>query len=348
MKALFLVTGRGEGGDAVTAYNISKALARNGFKSEFALDHGATGIFFEKKGIKWHKTSIPQAGGHAATRASLLKGLFKTIKAVFSTLLLIKKTRPKVVIGVIGGGAVIACTASKFTGVSSVGISNTPTDAKVCSNLTTTIALPESTLFSSQSGKNNVYKAYYPVDPKIVKGSIKKAIKMMPTHYNTDLPTILLSSGSLLFEKMAIAASKLGESSINANIIVVGKIRNPDCKELLESENIIYLGYVDWMQDLLKLSDIAVLSDDGMMINEALACKIPIVSLIRVKYGRYHNIASIFKGAVVESDIEDITGIISDVLNNLDQFKNNAALYGEEILKSSDRIAQIIIEQVKR
>ncbi|GAB4306371.1 MAG: hypothetical protein Kow0019_01150 [Methanobacteriaceae archaeon] len=348
MKALFLVTGRGEGGDAVTAYNISKALARNGFESDFALDHRATGLFFEKKGIKWYRTSIPQAGGHAATKMTLFKGGFKIIKAVFSTLVLLKKTRPKVLIGVIGGGAVIACTASKFTGIPTVGISNTPTDAKVCSNLTTTIALPESTLFSLQSEKNNVYKAYYPVDPKIVQGSLKRAIKMMPANFNADLPTILLSSGSLLFEKMALAASKLAESSINANIIVVGKIRNPDCEKLLESEDIIYLGYVDWMQDLLQLSDIAVLSDDGMMINEALACKIPIVSLIRVKYGRYHNIASLFQGAVVESNIDDISRIIVHVLNNLNQFKNKAALYGEEILKSSDRIAQIIMEQVKK
>ncbi len=348
MKALFLVTGRGEGGDAVTALNISKVLTSHGFESDFALDPRATGVLFEKNNIKWHETSIPQAGGHAATKLSLVKGGFKTLKAVFSTVKLIRKIRPDVVIGVIGGGAVIACISSKFAGVPGVGISNTPTDAKVCSNLTATIALPESSLFTLNSVNERVYKTYYPVEPKITQGNQEKAVKMMPANYREDVPTILLSSGSLLFEKMALAASKLGKSDINANIVVVGNIRNEKCTKLLKSENVIYLGYVDWMQDLLQLTDVAVLSDDGMMINEALACKLPIVSLVRVKYGRYHNIASLFDGAVVESDLEDIDEVLMDTLSNLKEFKTTAAKYGEEILKSSEKIARIIIDQVKK
>jgi UDP-N-acetylglucosamine--N-acetylmuramyl-(pentapeptide) pyrophosphoryl-undecaprenol N-acetylglucosamine transferase len=72
MKALFVVTGRGIGGDAVTALNIAKALSKYGFQSEFALDHTAPGLLFKKNGLEWHKTSIPQAGGHAPTKKTLV------------------------------------------------------------------------------------------------------------------------------------------------------------------------------------------------------------------------------------------------------------------------------------
>ena len=64
MKALFVVTGRGIGGDAVTALNIANALSKYDFQCEFALDHTAPGLLFKKNGIEWHRTSIPQAGGH--------------------------------------------------------------------------------------------------------------------------------------------------------------------------------------------------------------------------------------------------------------------------------------------
>ena len=51
MKALFVVTGRGIGGDAVTAINIAKALSKYDFQCEFALDHTAQGLLFKKNGI---------------------------------------------------------------------------------------------------------------------------------------------------------------------------------------------------------------------------------------------------------------------------------------------------------
>ena len=49
MKALFVVTGRGIGGDAVIAINIAKALSKYDFQSEFALDHTAPGLLFKKE-----------------------------------------------------------------------------------------------------------------------------------------------------------------------------------------------------------------------------------------------------------------------------------------------------------
>ncbi len=91
MKALFIVTGRGIGGDAVTALNIAKALSKYGFECEFALDPTAPGLLFKKNGIEWHTTSIPQAGGHAATKKTLVNAGLKTMKAAFETMRLVRE-----------------------------------------------------------------------------------------------------------------------------------------------------------------------------------------------------------------------------------------------------------------
>jgi len=47
MKALFVVTGRGIGGDAMTALNIARALEKRGVQCEFALDPTAPGLLFK-------------------------------------------------------------------------------------------------------------------------------------------------------------------------------------------------------------------------------------------------------------------------------------------------------------
>ena len=38
-------------------------------------------------------------------------------------------------------------------------------------------------------------------------------------------------------------------------------------KKYLQSPRIINLGYIDWVPDLYSLVDLAVLSDDGVMIH---------------------------------------------------------------------------------
>lgn len=56
MKALIVITGRGMGGDAVNALNITKALEKIGFQCEIALDTNAPGLLFKKMvipGIKF-------------------------------------------------------------------------------------------------------------------------------------------------------------------------------------------------------------------------------------------------------------------------------------------------------
>jgi UDP-N-acetylglucosamine--N-acetylmuramyl-(pentapeptide) pyrophosphoryl-undecaprenol N-acetylglucosamine transferase len=347
MKALFVVTGRGIGGDAVTALNIANSLKNYGFEIEFALDHKAPGLLFKKHGIAWYNTSIPQAGGHAATKKTLLNAGLKTVKAALETAKLCRKIRPDIVVGVIGGGAVVGCLAAKIAGIPSVGILITPADAKICTKITTTVILPESNLFQMNLQNKNIYKAYSPVSPDITLGNRKNALEHLPDNYDENLPTILLSSGSTLFEKMAIAASNLGNGDIKANILVVGDPLEDEYMKYLNNGNLIYLGYIDWIKDLYKLVDIAVVTDDGMMIHEAMAWGIPVVALLGVKYGRYHNLAAVFDGAVLESELENLEEVVNEAFTNMVEMKHIAGKYGEDVLKSSDKIAKIICERQK-
>ena len=211
MKALFIVTGRGIGGDAVTAINIANALSKYGVECEFALDHSAPGLLLKKNDLKWYKTSVPQAGGHAATRKTLAKAAIKTSKAVLEAAHLIRKVHPDVVVGVIGGGAVVGCLGAKMANTPSVGILITPADAKVCTRITTTVVLPESNLFHMDLEQKDIHKAFSPVDPSIIIGDNEKALHKMPSGFDVRRPTILFSSGSTLFEKMALGASKLAK-----------------------------------------------------------------------------------------------------------------------------------------
>lgn len=347
MKALFVVTGRGIGGDAVTALNIARALEKYDVDCEFALDHSAPGLLLKKHNLTWHRISIPQAGGHAATKKTLAKAAVKTSKAALEAARLVRKVHPHIVVGVIGGGAVVGCLGAKMAGVPSVGILITPTDAKVCTKITTTVALPESNLFQMDLNDKNIHKAYSPVDSTIVVGDREKALELLPPEFDETRPTILLSSGSTLFEKMIQGAAALGKSGIDANILVVGAPLEEEFRDLLKDDNIIYLEYIDWIQDLYKVVDLAVLTDDGMMIQEAIACQLPIIALLGVKYGRYHNLAEIFKGAVLESQLEDIVSVTREAFNRLDELKENALKYSADVLNASDNIARIIYDKMK-
>ena len=100
MKALIVITGRGLGGDSVIAYNIIEGLEAKGVQCEIALDESAPGLLFKKKGRTWHKIKIPQAGGHAATKASSVKAAFKMLTATFKARSLIKKLD----VDIVGGG----------------------------------------------------------------------------------------------------------------------------------------------------------------------------------------------------------------------------------------------------
>lgn len=349
MKALCIVTGRGIGGDAMTALNIARALEKKGVECEFALDPTAPGLLFKKHGITWYKTSIPQAGGHAATKATMGKAAFRTFKAVLGVSKLCKKVKPDVVVGVIGGGAVVGCLGALVARLPSVGILITPMDANICTKITTNVALPESNLFQLESAeleKLNTKKAYSPINPEVIVGDKDKALSKMPEGYDPTIPTVLFSSGSTLFEKMAQGVEKLGESQIDANILVVGDPLEEDYLKYFKSEKVFYLGYIDWIRDLYKLIDVAVVTDDGMMIHEAMACNIPVVALLGVKYGRYHNLAAVFNGAVLEAELENLETVLEDAFKGMDEMKLNASKYGADVLNSADDIAEMIYNRI--
>ena len=348
MKALLFVTGRGIGGDAVTAYNISQALIRKGVECEFVLDHTAPGLLFEKKGIKWHQSSIPQAGGHAATKSKLFKASIKTLNASLEAARLCRQIHPNVVVGVIGGGAIVGCIAAIMARIPAVGILITPMDAKVCTKIATTIVLPESNLFTRKMNDKKIYKAYSPVDPKIVEGNPARAMKKIPLGYDANKPTILISSGSTLFEDMARAASRLGEEGIDANLMVVGEPLEQGYKKHFSYPNVFYLGYIDWIRDLYQLVDLAILTDDGMMIHEAMVFQLPVVALLGVKYGRYHNLAEVFEGAVLESNLQDLPAVVKKAFKELEDMKKKTEHYGKDILAAADNIADAIIRTAKK
>lgn len=353
MKALLTVTGRGMGGDAVIALNIAQALEKDGIECEFALDHQAPGLLFKKKGIPWHQISIPQAGGHAANKYTLLKASGKSLLAAREGAKLIRKIKPDLVVGVIGGGAIIGALSARLANIPSFGVVATPTDSKVLSKLTDIIALPESPLFGQEQietphikTKNKVHSSYLPINPDIVDGDRNKALESMPEGFQEDLPTILFSSGSSLFEKMAQAAGKIGDMDLKVNILVVGEPLKDEFRDYLKST--LNLGYVDNLPDLYRLADLVVLSDDGLMIHEALACELPIIALLRVKYGRYHNMEGIFPGAVAECDINELKDQIQRLLEKKDEIKDKSKFYAELIRDASSKMASIIKEKIPK
>lgn len=362
MKALLVITGRGMGGDAVNALNIIRALEKKGIECEIALDHNAPGLLFKNNGYTWHKVSVPQAGGHAATKSATIKAGFRTIKAAFQTRKLIKKLNVDVVVGIIGGGAVVGCIAAKLARVPAVGIIDTPTDTKVCTRLNTCIVLPEAQLFRSDIIPDNVHKSFFPLTPGLTKGNKDNALEKIKetiaeNHeeniFDENKPSILFSSGSSLFEMMAKAVSnatdpKLSNLSEKYNLLLVGVPLEDSYLELIDPKKVINLGYINWIRDLYELIDFAVLTDDGVMIQEAMACELPAIALTRVKYGRYHNMAGIFPGAVIESELENLNEKIEETIVNLDEIKSKTKQYSKEVLSAGDNVAEIIINESKR
>lgn len=361
MKALLVITGRGMGGDAVNALNIAKALEKKGIKCELALDHNAPGLLFKNNDFSWHKVSVPQAGGHAATKSATIKAGFKSIKAALETRKLIKQLKFDVVVGIIGGGAVIGCIAAKLARTPAVGIIDTPTDTRVCTKLNTCIVLPEAQLFRSKNIPENVYKSFFPLSEGVTKGNKDKALKKIKEKikntkyemiFDENKANILFSSGSSLFEMMAKAVANasnpaLSDLSKKYNLFLVGIPLKEEYIDLI-NENVINLGYIDWMGDLYEFIDLAILTDDGVMIQEAIACELPAIALTRVKYGRYHNMAGIFPGAVIESDLNDLNNKINETLTNLDKIKIKTKEYSKELTSAGEKIAEIIINEAKK
>jgi len=357
MKALLIVTGRGMGGDAVIALNIARGLEKKGVQCEIALDHNAPGLLFKNNGYSWHKVSVPQAGGHAATKLAIVKAGLRTIKATFETRKLIKKLKVDIVVGIIGGGAVVGCIAAKLARSPAIGVIDTPTDTRVCTKLNQCIVLPEAQLFKAEILPENVERSFFPLAPELTKGNKEKALEKIKELDKKDLfdknkPSILFSSGSSLFEMMAksVADATTSEHDLTKdyNLFMVGVPLEEEYLDLIDENKVINLGYIEWIWDLYTLIDLAVLTDDGVMLQEAMACELPAIALTRVKYGRYHNMAGIFQGAVIETDTENLNRKIGESLANLDEIKDKTKLYGEEVLSASEKITNLILNEANK
>ena len=247
-RVLIFITGRGLGGDAKIAFNTYKALTERGIHCEIALDKNAPGYLFKKNNIPWHKVSIPQAGGHAATKLTTIKAAFKTLHAGFIAARCIRKAKADVAVGVIGGGAVIAALGAKLSRTPSVSLVSTPLDTKVCSKISDPIILPESPLFRDEAASSHV-KAFLPTNSHIVEGDRQKALQKIEEHcennpqyrkFDPEKQTIMFSSGSTLFEKTAQAVELFASKhSDEFNIVVIGSLLDEEYEKYLDDEKVI-------------------------------------------------------------------------------------------------------------
>ena len=348
MNALFIVTGRGLGGDSMIALNTIKSLEKRGVQCEIALDSSASGYLFEKNGYNWHKIIVPHAGGNSATRLSTLKAAVKTVRASFVARKLIKKLDVDFVVGVLGGGAVIASIAGKLARKPTLSIVLTPTDTKVCPKFNQCYILPESDKFKSDQLQDKLKKISYPLADSVVDGNSQIAVEKLKEYPNFDenKKTILFSSGSSIFKGTIEAMNLVSDCTDEYNLVLVGLPLHDEYLELFDDNKIIYLGYIDWINHLYHLADLMVLTDDGISIAEALTCQKPIVTLRCVKWGRYQNIAGVYKGAIIESEVCDICKSVEEAFKNYDSLKKKAVFYGDICAKSADRLVDNILKEI--
>ena len=350
MKCLFIVTGRGLGGDAMTALNAMKALERKGVTCEIALDASAHGSLFEKNGYQWHKISVPHAGGHSATKLSAAKGAVKLLAATFKARKLIKKLDVDFVVGVLGGGAIVGSLGAKFARKPGFSLISTPLDSAVCPKFNHCYILPELDKFRWENLPKNMDKAFYPLAEDIGDGDPSIALEKLKEFPNFDenKKTIAFSSGSSIFKGMIDGINLVANETDEYNLVLVGLPHHDEYYELIDEEKIIYVGYIDWINHLFKFVDLTVLTDDGVSLEEAFICEKPIIALTKVKWGRYQNMAGVFKGAMIESEVEDVCKSIDEAFENYDSLQKNAVVYGRQCASAADDLAEDILKRVKK
>lgn len=349
MKALLVVTGRGLGGDAAIALNVIKALEKKGVQCEIALDESAPGILFKKHGYSWHKISIPQAGGHAATKLTAAKGALRLITATFKARSLIKKTNADFVIGVLGGGAIVGSLGAKIARKKAFSLISTPLDSKVCPKFNECFIFPELDMFRWETLPKNTDKSFYPLSDDSGSGDEKTGLSKLKEYPNFDenKKTIVFSSGSSIFKGMIDGVSKVADFTDDYNLVLVGLPLHDEYLDEIEKRNIIYAGYVDWINHLFKFADLAVLTDDGVSLQESLSSNTPIVALTHVKWGRYQNMAGVFKGAIVESSVDDVVENVQKAFDEYETLCENTSKYGKLCLEASDVLVEKMLKKVK-
>jgi len=348
MKALFIITGRGLGGDSMIALNTIRALEKRGVSCEIALDSTASGVLFEKNGYMWHRISVPHAGGHSATRLSTLVAAVKTVKAIFLARKLINELDVDFVVGVLGGGAIIGSLGGWLSRKPTFSIALTPLDTKISPKFNQTYILPESEKFKWDVLPKNIKKSHYPLSDSIKHGDSGIALDKLCKHHNFDesKKTIVFSSGSSIFKGMIEAVNLVADTKDEYNLVLVGLPLHDGYEDLINQDKVIYLGYIDWINHLFEYADLMVLTDDGISIAEALTCKKPIVTLTHVKWGRYQNIAGVFKGAIIESEVKRVCESIDEAFGNYDVLQENACYYGEQCLKAAVGLTDDILKKL--
>lgn len=349
MKVLFIVTGRGLGGDAMVALNTMSAFEKRGIECDVALDETAPGVLFEKYGYSWHKISIPQAGGHSATKLSALKGALKLITATFKARSAIKKSGADIVVGVLGGGAIVGSLGGKVARVPTFSLISTPLDSKVCPKFNQSYILPELDKFRWEKLPKNMSKSFYPLADNMGDGDEEIALQKLKEFPNFDenKKTVVFSSGSSIFKGMIDAINIVADKTDEYNLVLVGLPLKEEYGELIDEEKIIYAGYIDWINHLFKFADLTVLTDDGVSLEEAFTNGKPIVALARVKWGRYQNMAGVFKGAMIESEVSDVYESIDEAFRNYDSLQKNALVYGEQCLNAADDLVDDMLKRLK-
>lgn len=349
MKALLIVTGRGLGGDASIALNTIKYLEKNDVECEIALDESAPGILFKKNGYSWHKISIPQAGGHAATKLSAAKGALKLLSAVFKARNLIKKLDVDFVIGVLGGGAIVGSVGAKLARKPAFSLISTPLDSKVCPKFNLSFLFPEIELYRQNTLPNNMVRSYYPLGENIGGGDSQIALEKLKEFPNFDenKKTILFSSGSSIFKGMIVGVKLATKLSEEYNLVLVGLPLHDEYLDELDMDKIIYAGYIDWISHLFAYTDLVILTDDGVSLQEAIACKLPIITLTKVKWGRYQNMAGIYEGAIIESEIEDVCENIKKAFDQYDLIMENNSKYADECLNAGNILVEKMLKSLK-
>ena len=349
MKVLVIVTGRGLGGDAMVALNVIKVLEKRGIECEIALDKTAPGVLFEKNGYSWHKISIPQAGGHSATKLSALKGALKLITATFKARKAIKKSKADFVIGILGGGAIVGSLGAKFARKPCFSLISTPLDSKVCPKFNQCYILPELDMFRWEKLPANMDKAFYPLADNVGQGDEKIALEKLKEYPNFDesKKTIVFSSGSSIFKGTLDAINLVADKTDEYNLVLVGIPLHDEYYDLIDEDKIIYVGYIDWINHLFKFSDLTVLTDDGVSLEEAFTCGKPIVALTRVKWGRYQNMAGVFKGAMIESEVSDVCKSIDEAFENYDSLQENALIYGKQCMEAGDYLVDMMLKKLE-
>ncbi|MBO7719312.1 MAG: glycosyltransferase [Methanosphaera sp.] len=351
MKLLIFVTGRGIGGDALLAYNVKKYLKQSGIDSEIVLDPKSPGYYFKKRNIPWLTSPIPNAGGHAASKFKLFKAAIKSLTAAIKGSLLIRREKADGVVGVVGGGAIIGALSAKLARVPAISMVCTPTDTNLSVKLNPTLILPESPAYldkNTPASKYEVKKLYSPINLDIIRGNKDNLLDKLPSTFDASKESVLFASGSTLFDDMAKAARKFAEENDDYNIFVIGDPLKEELNEIIDYPNIINLGYINYVADLYDLIDLAVITDDGLTLHETMACQIPVVVVLGVKYGRYHNLASAFEGAVFESNVDNITEVVLRALNQKEAMKKAAAKYSDDLLRAPDDMCDFVKKHMKK